>query len=70
MIFFCQTLDIACASLYLCKRNQKHSLLMKRRAEQMDASAGLMSTKSAQLCSTKKNTNTKHLTLKTQTFNI
>ena len=49
MKFFCQTLDIACARLYLCKRNQKHSLLMKRRAEQMDASAGLMSTKSALL---------------------
>ena len=47
MKFFCQTLDIACARLYLCKRNQKHSLLMKRRAEQMDASAGPMSTKSA-----------------------
>lgn len=57
MKFFCQTLDIACARLYLCKRNQKHSLLMKRRAEQMDASAGPMSTKSAQLCSTMKNTN-------------
>ena len=41
---------------------------MKRRAEQMDASAGPMSTKSAQLCSTMKNTN--NLTLNIQTLNI